>query len=121
MKDGSTAWTYHAGGSVKGGLAYDKGNLFFGDYSGNVTALRANDGSRVWSTGTNGRAFQQSPKREGEPGQRPEPEAGPAPLGVERAADQREHQPDEGLGRQERECTAHGQEPPSWSPARQAP
>jgi outer membrane protein assembly factor BamB len=45
---------------VKAGLAYNKGTLYFGDYSGAVTALRASNGSRVWSTGTSGASFNRS-------------------------------------------------------------
>jgi outer membrane protein assembly factor BamB len=45
---------------VKAGLAYSKGNLYFGDYSGAVTALRAKSGARVWSTGTSGATFNRS-------------------------------------------------------------
>ena len=45
---------------MKAGLAYAKGILYFGDYSGTVTAIRAQDGSKVWSTATSGRVFSQS-------------------------------------------------------------
>ncbi|HZT54497.1 MAG TPA: PQQ-binding-like beta-propeller repeat protein [Gaiellaceae bacterium] len=46
--DGSTVWTFHAGGAVKGGLAYDRGLVFFGSYDGDLYALRASDGALVW-------------------------------------------------------------------------
>jgi outer membrane protein assembly factor BamB len=46
--DGSTVWRYHAGGAVKGALAYDHGGVFFGAYDGRVYALRASDGKLLW-------------------------------------------------------------------------
>ena len=39
--DGKLRWTYKASGAVKGGLAYDGGKLYFGDYSGHVQAIDA--------------------------------------------------------------------------------
>ena len=45
---------------MKAGLAYANGNLYFGAYGGSVTALRASNGSRVWSTGTSGAALNRS-------------------------------------------------------------
>jgi outer membrane protein assembly factor BamB len=53
---GRTIWTYKAGGAVKGALAHADGKLYFGDYSGSVTALDLR-GRRVWKTGTSGRSF----------------------------------------------------------------
>jgi outer membrane protein assembly factor BamB len=56
--NGDIAWTYKAGGAVKGAVALDEqGRLFFGDYSGSVTALRRADGKQLWRTGTSGGAF----------------------------------------------------------------
>jgi outer membrane protein assembly factor BamB len=46
--DGSTVWVYHAGGAVKGAIAYDRGRLFFGAYDGRLYALRASDGKLLW-------------------------------------------------------------------------
>lgn len=46
--DGTTIWTYRAGGAVKGALAYDRGNIFFGAYDGDLYALRAATGKLVW-------------------------------------------------------------------------
>ena len=46
--DGETIWTFHAGGAVKGAIAYDRGRIFFGAYDGRLYALRATDGKLVW-------------------------------------------------------------------------
>jgi len=46
--DGETIWTFHAGGAVKGAIAYDRGRIFFGAYDGRLYALRATDGKPVW-------------------------------------------------------------------------
>jgi len=46
--DGKTMWTFHAGGAVKGGIAFDRGRLFFGAYDGRLYALRASDGKILW-------------------------------------------------------------------------
>ncbi|HEU5216816.1 MAG TPA: PQQ-binding-like beta-propeller repeat protein [Gaiellaceae bacterium] len=46
--DGKTVWRFHAGGAVKGALAYDRGRVFFGAYDGRLYALRASDGKPVW-------------------------------------------------------------------------
>jgi outer membrane protein assembly factor BamB len=51
--DGSTVWTFHAGGAVKGALAYDDGRVFFGSYDGDLYALRASDGKLVWRAQSN--------------------------------------------------------------------
>ena len=48
--DGRTVWTFHAGGAVKGGLAYNRGRVFFGAYDGRLYALRATDGKQIWSS-----------------------------------------------------------------------
>jgi hypothetical protein len=50
-------WRYKADGAVKGGLALDKGRLFFGDYGGRVHAIRQRDGSPIWETSSAGGAF----------------------------------------------------------------
>ncbi len=46
--DGSTLWTFHAGGAVKGAIAFDRGRLFFGSYDGYLYSLRASDGKLLW-------------------------------------------------------------------------
>jgi outer membrane protein assembly factor BamB len=53
---GKIAWTYKAGGAVKGALAFADGKLYFGDYGGSVTSLDLR-GKRIWKTGTSGRSF----------------------------------------------------------------
>src|SRR5207247_6708961 len=53
-------WRYRTGGAVKAGLAYSDGRLFFGDYGGEMTALRASSGRPAWRTGTSGRSFSRS-------------------------------------------------------------
>jgi outer membrane protein assembly factor BamB len=50
---GATVWTYHAGGAVKGAIAYDRGRLFFGAYDGNLYALRLSDGKLIWRAQSN--------------------------------------------------------------------
>ncbi len=51
--DGSTIWTYQAGGDVKGAIAYDRGRVFFGAYDGRLYALRASDGKLIWRAQSN--------------------------------------------------------------------
>jgi outer membrane protein assembly factor BamB len=46
--DGKTVWTFHAGGAVKGAIAFDRGHIFFGAYDGRLYALRATDGKPIW-------------------------------------------------------------------------
>ncbi len=46
--NGATVWTFHAGGAVKGAIAYDRGRLFFGAYDGRLYALHASDGKLLW-------------------------------------------------------------------------
>jgi hypothetical protein len=46
--DGKTIWTFHAGGAVKGAIAYDHGDVFFGAYDGHLYALNARTGKLVW-------------------------------------------------------------------------
>lgn len=48
--DGKTLWRYHAGGPVKGAIAYDRGKVFFGAYDGRVYALSAATGKPRWRT-----------------------------------------------------------------------
>ena len=52
-RDGKTLWTFHAGGAVKGAIAYDRGRIFFGAYDGRLYALRAGDGKPVWRAQSN--------------------------------------------------------------------
>jgi len=52
--DGFVRWRYRAGGSVKAGLAFDRGKLFFGDYGGRMHAIDVRTGRRVWVEETNG-------------------------------------------------------------------
>ena len=59
-KDGHTVWTYKAPGAVKAALAYTGGRLFFGDYAGVATAIRARDGKKIWDTGSHGLALGRS-------------------------------------------------------------
>jgi outer membrane protein assembly factor BamB len=51
--DGRTVWTFHAGGAVKGGLAFDGGDVFFGAYDGHLYALDARTGKLVWRASSN--------------------------------------------------------------------
>ncbi|HKD95644.1 MAG TPA: PQQ-binding-like beta-propeller repeat protein [Gaiellaceae bacterium] len=51
--NGSTVWTFKAGGAVKGAIAYDRGRLFFGAYDGRLYALRASDGKLIWRSESN--------------------------------------------------------------------
>jgi outer membrane protein assembly factor BamB len=44
--DGHVNWTYHASGSVKGGVAFADGDLYFGDYAGGRTRSTLPPGSR---------------------------------------------------------------------------
>jgi outer membrane protein assembly factor BamB len=46
--DGKTLWHYRAGAAVKGAIAYDRGDVFFGAYDGHLYALRAKTGKLVW-------------------------------------------------------------------------
>ena len=48
MATGKTIWHFHAGGAVKGAIAYDQGEVFFGAYDGDLYALEARTGKRVW-------------------------------------------------------------------------
>jgi outer membrane protein assembly factor BamB len=51
--DGKTLWSFHAGGAVKGALAYNQGRIFFGAYDGHLYALRAADGKLLWRAQSN--------------------------------------------------------------------
>jgi outer membrane protein assembly factor BamB len=51
--DGKTVWSFHAGGAVKGALAYNQGRIFFGAYDGHLYALRAADGKLLWRAQSN--------------------------------------------------------------------
>jgi outer membrane protein assembly factor BamB len=51
--DGKTVWSFHAGGAVKGALAYNNGRIFFGAYDGHLYALRAADGKLLWRAQSN--------------------------------------------------------------------
>jgi outer membrane protein assembly factor BamB len=51
--NGETMWTFHAGGAVKGAIAYDRGRVFFGAYDGKLYAVRADDGKLVWRAESN--------------------------------------------------------------------
>jgi outer membrane protein assembly factor BamB len=42
-------WTFHAGGKVKGGLAYAAGRVYFGSYDSHVYALNASTGKLLWN------------------------------------------------------------------------
>jgi outer membrane protein assembly factor BamB len=50
---GTTVWTFHAGGAVKGAIAYDRGRLFFGAYDGRLYSVRASDGKLLWRAESN--------------------------------------------------------------------
>ena len=52
--DGHRNWTFSAGGSVKGGLAFAHNTLYFGDYGGHVYAVDAANGREIWSAGGGG-------------------------------------------------------------------
>ena len=42
---------------MKGGLAYSRGRVYFGDYGGSVTALSAKNGSVAWRAGGYGQIY----------------------------------------------------------------
>jgi outer membrane protein assembly factor BamB len=48
--NGKTVWTFHAGGAVKGAVAYDHGRVYFGAYDGRLYSLNAATGRLVWRT-----------------------------------------------------------------------
>jgi outer membrane protein assembly factor BamB len=47
-------WTFKAGGAIKAGAAYAQGKLYFGDYSGQVYAVKASNGAKVWTSSSGG-------------------------------------------------------------------
>jgi outer membrane protein assembly factor BamB len=47
--DGHLNWTFHASGSVKGGVAFAHDTIYFGDYGGHVYAVNAANGREIWS------------------------------------------------------------------------
>ena len=47
--DGHLNWTFQAGGSVKGGVAFAHDTIYFGDYGGQVHAVNAANGQQIWS------------------------------------------------------------------------
>jgi len=47
-KTGRRRWLFHAGGSVKGALAYAAGRVYFGAYDSHVYALDAATGKLLW-------------------------------------------------------------------------
>jgi outer membrane protein assembly factor BamB len=47
--DGHLNWVFHAGGAVKGGVAFAHDTIYFGDYGGHVTAVNAANGRERWS------------------------------------------------------------------------
>src|SRR5689334_14297527 len=51
--DGKTVWSFHAGGAVKGALAYNHGRVFFGAYDGRLYALDAATGKLLWRARSN--------------------------------------------------------------------
>lgn len=57
MATGKTVWHYHAGGSVKGAIAYDHGDVFFGAYDGRLYALHAATGKPIWRASSAGGSF----------------------------------------------------------------
>jgi outer membrane protein assembly factor BamB len=55
--DGHLNWTFHASGSVKGGVAFAHNTIYFGDYGGHVYAVNAANGGEVWSAGAGGTIY----------------------------------------------------------------
>jgi outer membrane protein assembly factor BamB len=45
---GHVDWRFHAGGKIKGGLAYAAGRLYAGAYDHHVYCLRSRDGKLLW-------------------------------------------------------------------------
>jgi outer membrane protein assembly factor BamB len=58
--DGHPNWTFHASGSVKGGVAFAHNTIYFGDYGAHVYAVNAANGGEVWSAG-GGDSFYSTP------------------------------------------------------------
>jgi outer membrane protein assembly factor BamB len=57
---GKTIWQRHVNGAVKAAPAYSNGIVYIGDYSGEMNAIRVNDGSIKWQTGSQGAGFGRS-------------------------------------------------------------
>ena len=55
--NGQVSWRYRAAGAIKGSPTLAHGTLFFGDYGGQVQAVRARNGRRVWSSSGGGRLY----------------------------------------------------------------
>jgi outer membrane protein assembly factor BamB len=55
--DGHLNWTFHAGGAVKGGVAFAHNTIYFGDYGSRVWAVNAADGRELWSSGAGGSIY----------------------------------------------------------------
>jgi outer membrane protein assembly factor BamB len=55
--DGHLNWTFGAGGSVKGGVAFAHDTIYFGDYGDQVHAVNAASGREVWSAGVGGSVY----------------------------------------------------------------
>ncbi len=53
-KDGSVDWSLHTAGPVKGGVAIDKGNAFFGNYAGQFYSVDAKTGHVNWQSSSEG-------------------------------------------------------------------
>lgn len=47
--DGHLNWTFHASGSVKGGVAFAHNTIYVGDYGGHIYAVNAADGREIWA------------------------------------------------------------------------
>jgi outer membrane protein assembly factor BamB len=54
VTDGHQNCTFGASGSVKGGIAFGAGKIFFGDYGGHVYALDPGNGHEIWSASPGG-------------------------------------------------------------------
>jgi outer membrane protein assembly factor BamB len=59
-RNGKTLWQTHVNGAVKASPAYSNGIIYAGDYSGEMTALHASNGSIKWQTGSQGTSFGRS-------------------------------------------------------------
>jgi outer membrane protein assembly factor BamB len=53
-RTGNVLWTYRAAGAVKASPSLSGGVLYFGDYSGELQAIRESDGRRLWASGSGG-------------------------------------------------------------------
>ena len=59
-RTGKTIWERHVNGAVKAAPAFADGIVYVGDYSGEMNAIRANDGTIKWQTGSQGTGFGRS-------------------------------------------------------------